>query len=107
MPKEKKDILPNEIKKTKGFSARREEVLVKTGDTSNGTVRKSEWLDVAKKLEGQEFTSINDAMGCLVNEVLEQLGQTSRPKDELKNFLFTLLATDPELQEELQRILKC
>ena len=107
MAKPKQQETVTEPSKKSPVGARPEEVLAKHSSSGTGQEQRQEWLDIAQKLEGHEFASLEEAMESVVNEVLLKLGETGKSSAEVREFLNTLLATDPALQEELRRILKC
>lgn len=64
------------------------------------------WRDSIEKLESQEFETLDDAIGAIVDEALVRLGSEAPKGDEARKFLIDAFAFDEELQEEVRRVLQ-
>lgn len=60
------------------------------------------WKEEIATLMGQDFTNIDEAMAAVVSGVGDRLGASA----EEREFLTTLLTTDPTIAAELRRSLR-
>ena len=68
--------------------------------------RRQTWQAEVDNLMGREFATIEAATRTLVDAVFAKIGSSSEVETEEREFVYNLLATDAEFQEDLGRILK-
>lgn len=64
------------------------------------------WSAAAEHLQERNFPTIAAASEALIEEVLNRLQSSDVPQDDLREFLTTLLHSDPALIEELKQVLE-
>ena len=63
------------------------------------------WKDEIAELEAIQFSSMEEAIEALIGKVLKKFEISSAGAEETRQFLEELFANDPELQDELRKIL--
>jgi len=97
-----KKKIQEEISKNK--SQKREVVQETISEDSRQAMQL--WQKELEDLESMSFNSLEEAIDVLIEKVLLRLEAEAASREETKNFLTELFATDPTLQEELKAILK-
>ena len=92
---------------TKKSSLRPEDLVQGTGLTPEGSsdIDPRIYQEVLESLSQEEFKTLNEAVEAIVDRLIEKLPDGFKAQG-LKEFLLTLLDSDPEMMEVVESLLK-